>query len=91
MTPLEAIERATRHPAEFLGVADSLGTLEVGKVADLVLLEANPLEDITHVRRIAAVVLRGRLFEKKDLEELLASVAAAEDLRVNDWLRQTAR
>ncbi len=70
---------------------DSLGTLEVGKVADLVLLEANPLEDITHVRRIAAVVLRGRLFEKKGLEELLASVAAAEDLRVNDWLRQTAR
>ncbi len=70
---------------------DSLGTLAVGKVADLVLLEANPLEDITHVRRIAAVVLRGRLFEKKDLEELLASVAAAEDLRVNDWLRQTAR
>ena len=87
MPPREALARATRVPAEWLGLADSVGTVEQGKVADLVLLDANPLRDITNTRRIAAVFLRGRLFQQDDLDGLLAQVAAARDQGVNDWVR----
>lgn len=87
MSPLEALESATRRPAEWLGLADSVGTIEVGKVADLVLLDADPLADINHTRRISAVVLRGRLFRREDLDALLAAVARMPDLRENDWIR----
>jgi imidazolonepropionase-like amidohydrolase len=87
MPPREALARATRVPAEWLGLADSVGTVEQGKVADLVLLDANPLRDITNTRRIAAVFLRGRLFQQDDLDALLAQVAAARDQGVNDWVR----
>jgi imidazolonepropionase-like amidohydrolase len=87
MTPLEALASATRRPAEWLGLADSVGTIEPGKVADLVLLDADPLADIANTRRIRAVVLRGRLLGRGDLDALLANVAAAPDVRVNDWVR----
>lgn len=62
LTPLEALQAATRNAAEFLGRKD-VGTVEKGKLADLVLLEGNPLVDIRNTRRIAAVVLRGRLID----------------------------
>jgi imidazolonepropionase-like amidohydrolase len=87
MSPLEALASATREPAEWLGLADSVGTIASGKVADLVLLDANPLDDITNTRRIAAVVMRGHLFQRDDLDALMAAVAAMPDLRVNDWVR----
>jgi imidazolonepropionase-like amidohydrolase len=87
MSPLEALASATREPAEWLGLADSVGTIASGKVADLVLLNANPLDDITNTRRIAAVVMRGHLFQRDDLDALMAAVAAMPDLRVNDWVR----
>jgi imidazolonepropionase-like amidohydrolase len=87
MSPLEALASATRKPAEWLGLADSVGTIAPGKVADLVLLDADPLASIANTRRIAAVVLRGRLFQRGDLDALLASVAAMPDLRANDWIR----
>jgi len=87
MSPLEALASATRKPAEWLGLADSVGTVAVGKVADLVLLDADPLASIANTRRISAVVLRGRLFRRGDLDGLLASVAAMADLRTNDWIR----
>jgi imidazolonepropionase-like amidohydrolase len=87
MSPMEALARATRESAEWLRLGDSVGTIEAGKVADLVLLDANPLEDISNTRRISAVVLRGRLFQRRDLDALLTSVAAMPDVRANDWKR----
>jgi len=71
-TPLEALKAATRNPAEFLGLLDSLGTVEKGKIADLVLLNANPLEDIRNTQKIEAVVVNGRFLNRKELDQLLA-------------------
>jgi imidazolonepropionase-like amidohydrolase len=87
MSPLEALASATRKPAEWLGLADSVGTIAPGKVADLILLDADPLANISNARRISAVFLRGRLFRRGDLDGLLASVAGMPDLRNNDWIR----
>jgi hypothetical protein len=87
MSPLEALASATREPAEWLGLADSVGTIEPGKVADLVLLDANPLERIANTERIAAVVLRGKLFRREELDRLLEAVKAMPDIRKNDWVR----
>jgi Amidohydrolase family len=71
-TPLEVLKAATRNPAEFLGLLDSRGTVEKGKIADLVLLNANPLEDIHNTQKIEAVVVNGRFLDRKELDQLLA-------------------
>jgi imidazolonepropionase-like amidohydrolase len=76
-TPLEALQTATLNPALFFGMEDQLGTVEKGKLADLVLLNANPLDDIANTQKIAAVIVSGRYFSSKDLEKLLAGVEAA--------------
>lgn len=76
-TPLEALQCATRNPAEYLGKLDEMGTVEKGKVADLVLLDANPLDDIANTQRIAGVVAAGRYLSRADLDQLLHSVEAA--------------
>ena len=55
-SPLEALRTATYNPASYLGALDSLGTIGEGKIADLVLLDADPLEDIRNTRRISAVI-----------------------------------
>jgi imidazolonepropionase-like amidohydrolase len=89
MTPAEVIERTTSRSAMFLRIADSVGTVERGKVADLVLLEANPLRDIRNTRRIAAVVLRGALYDSSGLDQILAAVRAAPDRAVDDWGRKS--
>lgn len=75
LTPLEALQTATINPAEFLGLSKTVGTIEKGKIADLVLLNANPLEHIANTKRIAAVVSSGRLLDRKALDGLLAGVA----------------
>jgi hypothetical protein len=61
LAPIQALETATRGPAKFLGKLASSGTVEKGKVADLVLLNDNPLDDIHNTTHISAVILRGRL------------------------------
>jgi imidazolonepropionase-like amidohydrolase len=78
LTPLEALRTATYNPAEFLGALDSLGTVAQGKLADLLLLDANPLADIRNTRRIAVVIANGRVFDaaaraqlRNDLETAL--------------------
>ena len=76
-TPMEALQSATLHPAEFLGRIDSFGTVAQGKIADLVLLEANPLDAIDNTQKIAAVVFRGKLFSKLSLQAMLDEVEAA--------------
>lgn len=61
LTPLEALQSATIEPARFLAASDSLGSVQVGRVADLVLLQANPLVDIRNVSRVQAVIRAGVL------------------------------
>ena len=63
MTPMQVIVAATRNSAEFLRLKDT-GTLEAGKSADFIVLDANPLDDITNTRRISTVVLRGALVDR---------------------------
>jgi hypothetical protein len=70
LTPMEALQSATRNPAEFLGRLKSLGTIERGKIADLVLLDANPLEDIGNVQKVNTVVFGGKLIPKTTLETM---------------------
>jgi imidazolonepropionase-like amidohydrolase len=72
LTPLEALRTATVNPARVMGLADSLGTIEAGKLADLVILDANPLADIANTREIRAVVADGRLYRRADLDGVLA-------------------
>lgn len=74
LSPMQALQTATFNPAQFLGRLNDFGTVEKGKVADLVLLEANPLEDITNTRRIEAVILRGKFINKSELEGMLNKV-----------------
>jgi len=79
MTPHEALHSATLAPARFMGMADSLGSVQAGKVADLVLLDADPLADIRNTRRIRAVIANGRLLDRAALDALLAEVERAPD------------
>jgi len=71
-TPMEALQTATSNAAQFSGRLREEGTVEEGKVADLVLLEADPLQDIAATRRIVAVILGGRFIPKPRLEEMRA-------------------
>lgn len=76
LTPADALRAATIGPAEFLGVSKNSGSIALGKRADLVLLDDNPLLQISNTRHIRAVVLDGRLFEWADLDALLAAAAS---------------
>lgn len=76
LTPGEALKTATYNPAKFLGMLDRLGTVEKGKLADLVLLDADPLDDISNTQKIRAVVLNGRYLDRTALDKLLAGSAS---------------
>lgn len=75
LSPYAALEAATRNPAEFLNALDNIGTVEKGKRADLILLDANPLEDVTNTEKISGVVVKGRWLPKSELEKMLDQIA----------------
>ena len=83
MTPMEALLSATKHAAECVGVQQTRGTLEVGKVADFVLLTANPLDDIRNTTAIDSVCLAGKWYPRRELDSMLQDVAdrAAQERR----------
>jgi hypothetical protein len=80
MTPLAALQTATLNPARYFGLENTSGSVAPGQRADLVLLDANPLTDITNVRRVRAVFVAGRLLERNDLDKLLADVKRGAEL-----------
>src|SRR5215467_12421944 len=80
-TPMEALQTATLNPAKFLGREGELGTIEKGKLADLLLLDGNPLDDIRNTQKIAGVVANGRYFSRADLDKMLAEVEKAASAR----------
>ena len=75
LSPFEALKTATVNPAKLMRREKDLGTIEEGKLADLVLLDANPLDDIANTRRINAVVVNGRLLTRDQLDDMLNKVA----------------
>jgi imidazolonepropionase-like amidohydrolase len=85
LSPAEALRTATLNPAAFLEAMDSLGSVAPGKLADLVLLEADPLREIANTRRIAAVIANGQYLNREELDRMLQrvarGVAAARDAR----------
>ena len=74
LTPAEALRTATWNPARFLGRERDLGTIEEGKLADLVLLDDDPLADVSSTRRIRGVMVDGRYFDRAALDDVLAQV-----------------
>jgi adenine deaminase len=77
LTPREALEAATLAPARFFETEKAMGAVERGKLADMVLLDANPLDDIRNVRRVEGVFTHGRYFARKDLDAILEAHSAA--------------
>jgi imidazolonepropionase-like amidohydrolase len=77
LTPEEALETATRNPARFLGRERDLGTVDRSKIADLVLLNANPLENIHNTTKISAVILHGQFLDRRVLDGMMKDAAAA--------------
>lgn len=74
LTPFETLRAATRYPGEFLSATAEFGTIAVGKRADLLLLEANPLAAVTNVERRVGVMARGRWLAEAALQEMLAQI-----------------
>lgn len=90
LPPMAILQSATSEAARCLGLADASGTVTAGKQADLVVLDANPLTDITNTRRIHAVVTRGRYLGPQDRSRLLAEIEAAAQTPVGAPVRMPA-
>ena len=75
LTPFEALQAGTANPAIFFGKRDKFGVVKTSAAADLILLDANPLEDIANTRRIHGVMIRGRWLPRRELDELLDRLA----------------
>ena len=71
LSPYEAIEAGTRNAAVVLGKSDEFGTVEIGKRADLILLEGNPLLDVSNIQKRAGVMVRGRWLAEERLQSML--------------------
>jgi imidazolonepropionase-like amidohydrolase len=76
-TALEALQTATLNPAQFFGMQEQLGTIEKGKIADLVFLDANPLDDIRNTQKVGGVIVNGRFYSRSDLQKILQGVEVA--------------
>jgi imidazolonepropionase-like amidohydrolase len=74
MTPIDALRTATINAVKYLKTIDSLGTIAKGKRADVVILNGNPLQDISNTKNIHAVISNGQIYHSKDLEALKAEV-----------------
>jgi imidazolonepropionase-like amidohydrolase len=77
MSEINAIRSATINPAKSLGLSADLGSIEVGKLADIVVLAANPLEDIHNTERVDLVMTNGRLFDARTMDQVGNHPAAA--------------
>ena len=77
LSPRDALESATLAPARLLGWDGVMGSVATGKIADLILLEGNPLQDISNTRRIAGVFAQGRYYSRKDLDGMIAAQVAS--------------
>lgn len=93
LTPQEALHAATLLPAQWLGIDNQVGSVEAGKLADLVLLDENPLTDIHNTRKIRAVFVNGKFLDRTKLNDLLADLSrrntASRDLF--DWKKVTSK
>ncbi len=87
LTPFQALEAATRVPAKFMGIDDRRGTIEQGKEADMVLLSADPLQDISNTTQLQGVLFQGRWYDKEALDRLIADVDK-ETTKYNRWTWQ---
>ncbi len=81
LSALEALQTATINPARFLNRENAQGTIDAGKSGDVVLLDADPLADIRNVRRIDAVVVRGRLIEGSEINRIISSHLRPDSLK----------
>jgi imidazolonepropionase-like amidohydrolase/dienelactone hydrolase len=77
LTPYQVLESGTRNPAIYLNAEKTSGTIEVGKIADLILVNGNPLADITNVAKRSGVMLRGRWLPESELAKMLDAIAAS--------------
>src|SRR5690606_33343556 len=74
LTNEEALASATRLGAEWLEIGDKIGTIEIGKYADLILLDENPLENISNTRKISGVFVNGQWLDKNKMDTMLTNV-----------------
>jgi imidazolonepropionase-like amidohydrolase len=84
LSPLEALRTATLNPARYLHATDSLGSVQAGRVADLVVLTRNPLADVANVTSVEMVMLRGRLLPRRALDSLVND-ARGQAARIRAW------
>lgn len=75
LTPMQALSAATLKPAEYFNIENELGTIDNGKYADLLLLDANPMDDITNTQKINAVVKSGKFFSREALDKKLEELS----------------
>jgi imidazolonepropionase-like amidohydrolase len=76
-TPFEVLQSGTRAPADYFGALAEFGTVEVGKRADLILVEANPLQNVGNVSHRVGVMVRGQWLPESEIQERLKRIAAA--------------
>ena len=87
LSPMQALQAATRNPADFLGRLKNQGTIELGKTADLLLLDASPLDDVRNTQKIRAVILRGQLLDRQSPRRAACFSAEVCFRELDDWRR----